>query len=48
MIRPTLTDLNPVELNYHQFLISLDKRSGSCNLLITYLQKYAFQVKQKK
>ena len=25
MIRPTLIDLNPVELNYYPFLISLDK-----------------------
>ena len=25
MIRPTLIDLNPVELNYYPFMISLDK-----------------------
>ena len=31
MIRPTLIDLNPVELNYLSFMISLDKRNGSCN-----------------
>ena len=31
MIRPTIIDLNPVELNYYPFIISLDKRSGSCN-----------------
>ena len=31
MIRPTLIDLNPVELNYYLFMISLDKCSGSCN-----------------
>ena len=27
----TLNDLNPIELNYYPFLISLDKRNGSCN-----------------
>ena len=33
MIRPTLIDLNPFQLNYYPFLISLDKCSGSCNVL---------------
>ena len=28
MIRPTLIDLNPVELKYYPFMISLDKCSG--------------------
>ena len=31
MIRPTLIDLNPVELNYYPFMIILDKYSGCCN-----------------
>ena len=31
MIRPFLIDLNPVELKYYPFMISLDKCSGSCN-----------------
>ena len=31
MIRTTLIDLNPVEVNYYPFTISLEKRSGSCN-----------------
>ena len=31
MIRPTLNDLNSIELNYHPFIISLDKCNGSCN-----------------
>ena len=31
MIRPTLIDLNPVEFNYYQFMISLDKCNESCN-----------------
>ena len=29
MIRPSLTDLSPAELNYYPFMISLDKYSGS-------------------
>ena len=33
MIRPTLIDLNPVELKYYPFMISVDKYSGSCNIL---------------
>ena len=31
MITPSLIDLNPVELNYYPFMISLDKCNGSCN-----------------
>ena len=31
MIRPILIDLNPVELNYYPFMVSLDKCSGRCN-----------------
>ena len=31
MIRPTLIDLNAIELNYFLFMISLDKCQGSCN-----------------
>ena len=33
MIRPTLIDLNPVELKYYPFMISLNKCTGSCNVL---------------
>ena len=33
MVRPTLIDLNRVELNYYLSLISLDKCTGSCNVL---------------
>ena len=33
MVRPTLIDLNPVELKYYPFMISLDKCNGSCNVL---------------
>ena len=28
MVRPTLIDLNHVELKYYPFMISLDKRNG--------------------
>ena len=33
MVRPTLLDLNPVQLKYYPFMISLDKCSGSYNVL---------------
>ena len=33
MVRPTLIDFNPVELKGCLFMISLDKRRGSCNVL---------------
>ena len=33
MVIPTLIDLNPVELKYYPFMVSLDKCSGSCNIL---------------
>ena len=52
MIRTTIIDLNPVELNYYSFMISLDKCNGSGNivevvmLLMTYLWKYVLQVKR--
>ena len=31
--KPTFTDLNPVQLNYYPFMISLDKQNKSCNAL---------------
>ena len=31
MIRSTLIDLNPAELKYYPFMVSLDKCNGSCN-----------------
>ena len=31
IVRPTLVDLNPVELKYCSFKVSLDKYSRSCN-----------------
>ena len=33
MFRPTLVDLNPVDLKHYSFMISLDKYTGSCNVL---------------
>ena len=34
MIRRTLVNLNCVELKYYPLMISLDKGSGSCNVII--------------
>ena len=31
MVRPILIDLNPIELNYYPFIISLDKCNRNCN-----------------
>ena len=33
MVRPTIIDLNPVKLKYYPIMISLDKCTGSCNVL---------------
>ena len=33
MVIPTLIDLNPFELKYYPFMISLEQCSGSCNIL---------------
>ena len=33
MVRLTLIDLNPVELKYYPFMISLDKCNGGFNVL---------------
>ena len=33
IFRPTLIGLNPVELKYYSFMISLNKYTGSCNVL---------------
>ena len=42
MVRPTFFYLNPVELKYYPFMISLDKCSGSCKVLSP---KYVLQKK---
>ena len=44
IVRPALIDMNPVELRFYPFMISLNKCTGSCNVC---LQKYVFQKKQK-
>ena len=44
MVRPTLIDLNPAELRYYPFMISLNKYTGGCSVLSP---KYVFQKKQK-
>ena len=33
MVRPTLIDMSPVELKYYPFVNTLNKRTGSCNIL---------------
>ena len=33
MVRPTLIDLNLVELKYYPFMISLNEYTGDCNIL---------------
>ena len=33
MVKPILIDLNPVELKYYPFTVSIDECSGSCNVL---------------
>ena len=33
LARPTLIDINPLELKYYPFMISIDKFTGSCNVI---------------
>ena len=33
MVRPILIDINPAELKYYPFIISLNKSTGSSNVL---------------
>ena len=33
MVRPTLIDMNPVELKYYLFMITSNKCTGNCNVL---------------
>ena len=41
MVRPALIDLNPADLKYYSFMISLNKYTGSWNVLSPkiYVQK---------
>ena len=47
MVRPTVIDLNPVELKYYPFMVSLDKRSGSCNAVDDLSTKICVSSKRK-
>ena len=47
MVSSTLFNLDPVDLNYYSFMISLENVVEVAILLMTYLQKYVFPVKQK-
>ena len=47
MVRPTVTDLNPVELKYYPFMVSLDKRSGGCNAVDDLSRKICVSSKRK-
>ena len=42
LIRPTLIDLNLIEINYYQFMISLDKFNGSCNVVENFSTEIIF------
>ena len=51
MTQPSLISLHPneysQEFNYYPFAAKLDRCVGSLILLMTYLIKYVFQIKQK-
>ena len=48
MARPTLMNMNPNELKYYPFMISLDKCTGSCNVLSPKIYAKAFNMITKK
>ena len=47
LIRPALTDLNPVELGSYPVMISLDKCNGSCNVVDGLSTKMCVPIKTK-
>ena len=47
MATPTLIHLNPIELNYYPFIISLDKCNGSCNAINDLSMKISVPSKTK-
>ena len=47
MIRPTLTDLNPIELNYYPLMVSLYKCNGICNAVDNLSTKFCAPSKRK-
>ena len=48
MIMPTVMDLNPSELNYYPFMISLDKCNGSFNAVDDLSTKICVTTKKRK
>ena len=49
MVRSTLIDLNPVELKFYSFMISLDNCSRCCLIVsMSYHQKYVFQKNKRR
>ena len=48
MTRPTLIDLNPVELNRYSFMISLDKCNESSNVVDNLSTNVCFPSKIKE
>ena len=47
MVRSVLIDLNPIEISYHPFMISLDKYSKSCNSVDDLCKKICVPSKTK-
>ena len=47
MIRTTFIDLNPVDITYYSFMISLDKFNRTCNVVHSLSTKIVFLVKYK-
>ena len=47
MARPTVIDLNPIELNYYPFMISLDKCNEICNAIDDLSTKICIPSKTK-
>ena len=49
MVIPTLIDMNLVELKYYKFMISLNKYTGSCNVLFSkiYVPKKTKEINVK-
>ena len=47
MVRPTIFDMNPVELKYYSFMISLNKCTGGCNVLSTKIMSFKRNKKHK-
>ena len=48
MIRPILMGLNPIEVNYYQFIIKLDKYNESCNVVDDLSTKMRVSSKTRK